>query len=141
MIDGILGGDSQAHITKQLTELVSDVVNRKIPIADLTIKAKLKNNLSQYTVLSEARAGAKWANDHLGKGYAKDDYFLCTINNRGQYIAFDDPSEIEGVTEVGYEQMAQKFIVDKIRPYYEVMGWDSVPIENAIRGISDMEWL
>ena len=141
VIDGILGGDSQAHITKQLTELVSDVVNRKIPIADLTIKAKLKNNLSQYTVLSEARAGAKWANDHLGKGYAKDDYFLCTINNRGQYIAFDDPSEIEGVTEVGYEQMAQKFIVDKIRPYYEVMGWDSVPIENAIRGISDMEWL
>lgn len=141
VIDGILQGQSQKHITDSLQQTIVNVVQRRVPIADLTIKAKLKDNLSKYRVLSEARAGAKWANDNLGKGYKKDDYFLCSLNEHGEYIAFDDPSEIEGIAEIGYEHMARKFIFDKVLPYYEVMGWDYIPLENALRGISASEWL
>ena len=140
VIDGILQGESQESITYCLTKTISDVVGRRVSIADLTIKAKLKDNLSKYKVLSEARAGAKWANDNLGKGYKKDDYFLCSLNTDGEYIAFDDPAEIAGITEIGYEHMARKFIYDKVLPYYEVMGWDYMPLENALRGISG-SWL
>jgi DNA polymerase-2 len=140
VIDGILQGESQEDITDSLRETIVNVVEKKVPIADLTIKAKLKDNLSKYRVLSEARAGAKWANDNLGKGYKKDDYFLCSLNERGEYIAFDDPSEIEGIAEIGYEHMARKYIYDKVLPYYEVMGWDYMPLENALRGLSGF-WL
>lgn len=141
VIDGILSGESQENITNTLRESISDVVNKRVPIADLTIKAKLKDNLSKYSVLSEARAGAKWANDYLGKGYKKDDYFLCALNEEGRYIAFDDPQDIEGITSIGYEYMARKFIYDKVKPYYEVMSWDYIPLENALRGLESAKWL
>tara|TARA_R100001510_G_C7571698_1_gene147862 strand:+ start:20 stop:463 length:444 start_codon:yes stop_codon:yes gene_type:complete len=140
VIDGILQGESQEDITDSLRETIVNVVEKSVPIADLTIKAKLKDNLSKYKVLSEARAGAKWANDNLGKGYKKDDYFLCSLNEHGEYIAFDDPAEIAGITEIGYEHMARKFIYDKVLPYYEVMGWDYMPLENALRGVRGV-WL
>tara|TARA_Y100001972_G_scaffold121617_1_gene165912 strand:+ start:6556 stop:8787 length:2232 start_codon:yes stop_codon:yes gene_type:complete len=140
VIDGILQGKSQEHITDRLTESIVNVVEKRVPVADLTIKAKLKDNLSKYKVLSEARAGAKWANDNLGKGYGKDDYFLCSLNTHGEYIAFDDPTEIAGIAEIGYEHMARKFIYEKVLPYYEVMGWDYIPLENALRGIKGI-WL
>jgi len=87
------------------------------------------------------RAGAHWANVHLGKGYRKDDYFLSTLNDNGDYIAFDDPSEIEGIAQVGYRHLAERFIVEKVRPYFEVMRWDIVRIENALNGLSGMGWL
>ena len=140
VIDGILAHEDESQITSYLTILIQNVVNKKVPVMDLTIKGKLSANLSKYAVLSEARAGAKWANDNLGKGYKKDDYFLASINKYGEYIAFDDPSEIEGITEIGYEHMARKYIFDKVLPYYEVMGWDYIPLENALRGIRG-EWL
>jgi len=141
VIDGILQGQEESDITDKLSNLISQVVKKEIPVSDLTIKGNLKNNLSDYSSLSEARAGAKWANENLGKGYAKGDYFLCTLNDRGEYIAFDDPSEIEGIAEVGYRHMANKFIVEKVIPYYEVMGWNYMPLENALNGVSDVIWL
>ena len=141
VIDGMLQGHNEEDITFQLQNLIEDVVEERIAIADLTIKAKLSNDLHKYTVLSEARAGAKWANDNLGKGYRKDDYFLCTLDDTGKYIAFDDPSEIEGIAKVGYKEMARKFVLDKIIPYYEIMGWDYMPLQNTINGVTKVEWL
>tara|TARA_A100001201_G_scaffold23240_2_gene26431 strand:+ start:24393 stop:26636 length:2244 start_codon:yes stop_codon:yes gene_type:complete len=141
VIDGMLEGKSEADITSQLENLIVNVVEKKIPIEDLTIKAKLSNDLHKYSVLSEARAGAKWANDNLGKGYRKDDYFLCTLDENGDYIAFDKPEEIEGIAKVGHKHIAKKYVLDKVVPYYEVMGWDYMPLENAISGTSNLMWL
>lgn len=141
VIDGILEGKDEAAITKTLADLIERVVSREMSVLDVSMRGKLTSDLSSYAVLSEARAGAKWANDHLGKGYGKDDYFFCTLDERGDYIAFDEPSEIEGVAEVGYSHIAKKFVLDKVMPYYEVMGWDYMPLENALRGIRGMDWL
>ena len=141
VIDAILTDTKEEVITMHLGSLISKVVNGDIPVEELTIKAKLKNDLSNYSVISEARAGAKWANDNLGKGYRKGDYFLCTIDEEGEYIGFDSPDEIEGIAKIGYKQLADKYILSKVLPYYEVMGWDSMPLENKLRGIGDMEWI
>ena len=141
VIDAILTDTKEEVITMHLGSLISKVVNGDIPVEELTIKAKLKNDLSKYSVISEARAGAKWANDNLGKGYRKGDYFLCTIDEEGEYIGFDSPDEIEGIAKIGYKQLADKYILSKVLPYYEVMGWDSMPLENKLRGIGDMEWI
>jgi len=141
VIDNILKGVSERETTDSLANLIEDVVAEKIPVADLTIKAKLSNDLHKYAVLSEARAGAKWANDNLGKGYRKDDYFLCTLDEYGEYIAFDDPSEIQGIAKVGFKELARKFVLEKVIPYYEVMNWDYMPLQNSLNGLSDVVWL
>ena len=141
VIIGILNLDSEQDITKDVESLVRSIVTEEIDVNDLCIKAKLNKNLSEYSTLGEARAGAQWANTHLGKGYRKDDYFLTTLNDKGKYIAFDEPKEIEGIAQIGYAQIAKRFVVDKVRPYYEVMGWDIVSLENALNGLSDMNWL
>ena len=141
VIDAILTDTKEEVITMHLGSLISKIVSGDIPVEDLTIKGKLKNDLSKYSVLSEARAGAKWANDNLGKGYRKGDYFLCTIDEHGNYIGFDSPDEIEGIAKIGYRQLADKYILSKVLPYYEVMGWNSMPLENKLRGIGDMEWI
>ena len=141
VIEGILLDEDSAQITSSLDSLVSNIVDGVIPVDELCIKAKLNKNLSEYRVLGEARAGAQWANTHLGKGYRKDDYFLTTLNEEGEYIAFDDPTEVEGIAQIGYRHLAERFIVDKVKPYYEVMGWDIMRIENALNGISKMDWI
>lgn len=141
VVGGILRKDDSEHIVAGLEDLVRRTVAQEIPVADLCIKAKLSKDLSQYTTLGEARAGAHWANTHLGKGYRKDDYFLTTLDDKGDYIAFDDPSEIEGIAQVGHRHLAERFIVEKVRPYFEVMSWDIMRIENALNGLSDMGWL
>lgn len=141
VVDGILRKEDSERIVAGLEELVRRTVTQEIPVSDLCIKAKLSKNLSDYRVLGEARAGAHWANTHLGKGYRKDDYFLTTLDDKGDYIAFDDPSEIEGIAQVGHRHLAERFIVEKVRPYFEVMGWDIMRIENALNGLSDMGWL
>ena len=105
------------------------------------MKGKLEKSLGQYKVLSEGRAGAAWANEHLGKGYGAGSFFLVTLDSRGKYIAFDDPSEIEGIAEIGYRTLAEKFVVNKVIPYYEVMGWDYQPLHNALNGLSNTGWL
>ena len=141
VIEGILLRGDTAQITSSLESLVSNIVDGVIPVEELCIKAKLKKNLSEYKVLGEARAGAQWANTHLGKGYRRDDYFLTTLNNKGEYIGFDHPREVEGIAQIGYRHLAERFIVDKVRPYYEVMGWNIIGLENALNGISKMTWI
>ena len=59
------------------------------------MKGKLVKDLSKYKVLSGPSAGAGWANEFLGKGYRAGDFFLVTIDEKGKYLAFDDPSEIQ----------------------------------------------
>jgi len=141
VVTGILQHKNETEITSSIENLLRSVVRKEIPIADLCIKAKLSKNLNQYTTLGEARAGAHWANTHLGKGYRKDDYFLTTLDNNGAYIAFDDPSEIEGIAHIGYRHIAERFIYKKVLPYYAVMGWNVITLENALNGSDSMEWL
>jgi len=140
-ITGILEEKTEPQITGVVEGLVSDIISGRIPVRDLCIKAKLNKNLSEYSTLGEARAGAQWANTHLGKGYRKDDYFLTTLNEKGEYIAFDDPSEVEGIAQIGYKHIAERFVFKKVAPYYEVMGWDIVRLENALNGLDGMGWI
>ena len=92
-------------------------------------------------MLGESRRGAAWANRVLGKGYRKGSTFLSTLSIDNEYIAFDDPSEIEGITTIGYKYLAESFIIKKIKPYYEIAKWDTTPLYNALNGVSDLEWL
>ena len=140
-LGAMLSGRPEAAITKNLTSLIDEIVSGGCPIRDVCMKGKLEKSLGQYKVLSEGRAGAAWANEHLGKGYGAGSFFLVTLNSHGKYIAFDDPSEIEGIAEIGYRTLAEKFVVNKVIPYYEVMGWDYQPLHNALNGLSNTGWL
>lgn len=141
VIEGILKEKSEEEITTEVEDLVRKIVRKEIPVSDLCIKAKLSKNLSEYRVLGEARAGAQWANVNLGKGYRKDDYFLTTLDENGAYIAFDDPSEIEGIAQIGYKNIAERFVFSKVEPYYEIMGWDIIKLETALTGSDCLEWI
>jgi len=141
VIESVLRGDDEEEVTEEISLLVESVVNGDIDAEDLCIKGHLKRDLDKYKVLSGPNAGAAWANENLGKGYRKGSYFLSTINDNGKYIAFDKPSEIRGIQTIGYRILAERFIVKKIAPYYEMMGWSLQPIENALNGVSGSFWL
>ena len=104
------------------------------------MKGRLSRDLSKYKTLSGPSAGAAWANEYLGKGYRKDSYFLTTLNDRGEYIAFDKPEEIKGLANIGYKHLLERFVIKKIEPYYELAGWDMQPLRNAIQQVN-MRWL
>ena len=141
VIDGILDGTDQKQITESISSLVDDVVKGKVDPSDLCMKGKLERNLDDYKVLSGSSAGAAWANEFLGKGYRKGSFFKVSIDENGKYIAFDDPSDIEGVVKIGNKILAQRFILNKIEPYYNLAQWDIQPIHNSLEGISGMKWL
>jgi hypothetical protein len=105
------------------------------------MKGKLTKNLEDYSSLSGPSAGAAWANRVLGKGYRKDDHFLCAIGPDGQYMAFDHPDEIEGIAEVGHRVMCERFIVNKIQPYFLAADWDFGPVLRALNGKSRDVWV
>tara|TARA_R110000824_G_scaffold196246_1_gene379378 strand:+ start:8837 stop:11074 length:2238 start_codon:yes stop_codon:yes gene_type:complete len=141
VIDSILCGTEEREVTRMLEDYVNSLVKGELPVEDLLIRGKLNEDLSKYKSLGEARAGAAWANDMLGKGYRKGDYFFCTLNERGEYIAFDDPSEIDGIAKIGYRHLADRFIVRKVEKYYHILGWDMIPISNALEGKTGIGWL
>jgi len=141
VIHSLLTNKPEDVTTEWLGDKIKAVIGGNVDDKDLCIRARLKQNLEDYSVLGEARAGAAWANRVLGKGYSKGSDFLSTIDSNGDYIAFDDPSEIEGISTIGYKQLAEKFLVDKVTPYYHIAGWDAQPLINALNGLSDMEWL
>ena len=60
---------------------------------------------------------------------------------RDRYIAFDDPSDIEDIEEIGNKLLVDRFIIKKILPYYSLAGWNVQPLENAKNGLSDVNWL
>lgn len=141
VIHSLLTNKPEEVTTEWLTDKITAVVNGNVDDKDLCIRARLKQNLEDYSVLGESRAGAAWANRVLGKGYSKGSDFLATIDSNGEYIAFDDPSEIEGISTIGYKQLAEKFLVNKVIPYYHIAGWDAQPLTNALNGLAGMEWL
>ena len=141
VIDGILHDKPEQQVTDELSDLVNNIVKGKVNDIDLCMKGKLTNDLENYKSLSGASAGAQWANRTLGKGYRKDDYFLCAIDPKGNYLAFDDPSEIEGIAEIGYRTMVERFIIEKVKPYYQIAQWNIQPLINAMNGKSDIGWL
>ena len=137
----VLDGQDGFHLSGYLEGMIKAILSGKIPETDLCIQARLSKDLHDYKVLGESRRGAAWANRVLGKGYRKGSSFLSAIDASGEYIAFDDPSDIEGITTIGKEIMIDKFIVDKVRSYFELMMWDIQPLLNARNGISDVGWL
>ena len=64
-----------------------------------------------------------------------------TINDKGKYIAFDNPKEIEGITNIGYKTLVDRFIIKKVSPYYNLAGWDTQPLENAKNGLGQLVWI
>ena len=113
----------------------------ELPLEDLAMKGKLTKDLSDYSVISGPAAGAKWANDYLGKGYRKGDFFKCVLDSDGKYIAFDKAEELPDWVTVGYRHIVQRFVLDKVEPYYTIAGWSMIDIENARDGKSGVEWL
>ena len=141
LIHGILASIEETEMNEILIPIIDKVVRGDIDDADLCMKGKLTRNLSDYKVLSGPSAGAAWANEYLGKGYHDGSFFKVTIDESGNYIAFDDPSEIEGIVKIGYEIMCERFIINKVEPYYKMMGWDMQPLHNALRGLGSLAWL
>jgi DNA polymerase I len=141
VIDGILNGQQENQVTDALVETIENIIEGKVNPLDLCMKGKLSRNLSDYSSISGVAAGAQWANRTLGKGYRAGDYFLVTINPNGQYLAFDDPKDIEGIAEIGYRTMIDRFIIKKVSPYYEVAGWDISSLHRAMNGKSKNVWL
>ena len=141
VIDGILNGHEEQQVTTPLVELIENIIEGKVSPMDLCMKGKLSRNLNQYKSVSGVAAGAQWANRTLGKGYRAGDYFLVTIDPNGNYIAFDDPNEIEGIAKIGYRTMVERFIIKKVLPYYEVAKWDASPLFRAVEGKSKVAWL
>tara|TARA_R100000234_G_C4988735_1_gene174503 strand:- start:475 stop:1407 length:933 start_codon:yes stop_codon:yes gene_type:complete len=136
----ILKGENGEETTDWLEDTVDSIITQKVPPEQICIRGKLEKDLSKYRVLGEARAAANWANETLGKGYRAGSYFNVTLDSDGKYIAFDDPSEIEGFAEIGYHHIARRFIVEKVRNYYSIAGWDFTRVENALEGKRNVEW-
>jgi len=140
-IEGILSGEDEKNVTNRNIKLVTDILDSRVDPKELCMKGKLDKDLSKYKVLSGSSAGAAWANEYLGKGYRKGSFFLVTINDKGQYIAFDKPSDIENVTKIGEKILIERFIIRKIIPYYELASWDAQPIYNAANQIKITQWV
>ena len=140
-ISGILDGESENAVTARNKTLISSIMGGEIDTEKLCMKGKIERDLSKYKVLSGSSAGASWANEFLGKGYRAGSFFLVSINDKGKYIAFDDPKEIEGVTKIGSKILVDRFIIKKISPYYELAGWAMQPLLNAHQGITIDAWI
>ena len=137
----VLSGAGEGYVSGNLQTLIEDVLDGEEPIENLCMKGKLERELHQYKVLSGSSAAAKWANETIGKNYRKGSFFSVALDKSGKYIAFDDPDDLQGVAEIGKRYTAQKFILDKVSPYYEVLGWNKQPLENALNGVSEVSWI
>tara|TARA_R100000458_G_C8274455_1_gene249415 strand:+ start:908 stop:3127 length:2220 start_codon:yes stop_codon:yes gene_type:complete len=136
----ILKGENGEKTTDWLVSTVDRIVSGQVSPDEVCIRGKLEKDLSKYKVLGEARAGAAWANENLGKGYRAGSFFNVTLDENGKYIAFDDASEIEGFAQIGYFHIASRFVVEKVRNYFQIAGWDFNPVENALHGKSKIDW-
>jgi len=141
VIGGILADTPKEKIQENVNNLIVKVIDGETDPLSLCMKGKLTKNISDYKVLSGPSAGASWANEYLGKRYKSGDFFLTTIDESGKYMAFDEPSEIQGKYKIGYKELANRFIVKKIQPYWEMMGWAMQPLYNALDGKGSLRWL
>ena len=143
-IEGLLDGYSPQYISGHLINKIETVLAGQYDWRDLCLRGRLDKDLSKYKVLSESRAAADWANRNLGKGYGAGSSFLVSLDTDGKYIAFDDLEDLKSApfhTEMGFKEIADRFIVKKVEPYYVLMGEDLTVLHNALNGLSKMEWL
>ena len=140
-INMILANREEEEVNEMLIPIIDSIVKEEVSIDDLAMKGKLEKNLSEYKVLSGTSAGAAWANEYLGKGYRKGSYFKVILDDAGRYLAFDNPSDLEGVASVGYKTMCDRFVIRKIQPYYDMMGWSTQSLVNAFMGLGHLSWV
>jgi len=144
VVDGLLDGLSPQYISNHLVKTIEKVMSKEYAWEELCMRGKLDKDLSQYKVLSEARAAADWANRNLGKGYGAGSSFMVSLDEEGKYIAFDDIQELRlspRFTKLGYRHIAERFIVKKVEPYFILMGEDPIVLQNALNGLGSMVWL
>ena len=143
VVEALLDGQTPQHISNHLVKTIDRVINKDYPWQELCMQGRLERDLSDYKVLSEARAGADWANRSLGKHYGKGSSFLVTLDSNENYIAFDDIADLRlasHFTELGYKAIAERFIVRKVEPYFILMGEDPIVLTNALNGLGAMAW-
>jgi len=140
ILRGILDGKEQHEVDEVLCNLITDGINGNMG-EDLLMVGKLKHPLSQYKVLSGASAGAKWAKDVLGKKYEVDEAFLTAVNTRGEFMAFDTIESLNGVAEIDWAEMTERFIVKKACDIYSLVDWNTQSLWNAHRGLGNIQWL
>jgi DNA polymerase elongation subunit (family B) len=140
VLRGILDGRDKTDIDNEISTLVLDGVAGKMS-DDLLMKGKLKKPLSKYVTKSGSSAGADWAYRNLGIEYGVDEPFLTAINKRGEYMAFNKISDLEGVAEIDWAEMTERFIVKKACDIYSLVDWDTQSLINAHRGLSIVQWI
>jgi len=140
-INSILDGADEQSVTGSICDFIHRVVEKEIPLDELKMKGKLKRDLDKYKSISGAAAGAAWANRNIGKEYRGGDYFWCLLDDGGNYIAFDKVEEIPSRVSIGYKVFVERFIIEKIRFYYETISWDMQPLILAMNGRRQAEWL
>ena len=140
-INMILANRAEEEVNDMLIPIINSIVNEEISVDDLAMKGKLEKNLSEYKVLSGPSAAAAWANEYLGKGYRSGSYFKVILDDNGKYLAFDEPSDLDGIALVGYKTMCDRFVLQKLRPYYDMMGWSTQRLLNAYMGLGHLSWV
>jgi DNA polymerase elongation subunit (family B) len=140
-INSILDGASEATVTGNVCDYIHRLVEKEIPIDDLKMKGKLRRDLHKYRSISGSAAAAMWANKNLGKEYRGGDYFWCLLDDSGQYIGFDKVEELPKSVRIGYKVFVERFVIKKLQPYYEITGWDLGPLQLAMNGRKQAEWL
>ena len=140
ILKGILNGTDKDEVDSVLCDLIRSG-NTGEMAEDLIEKGKLKQPLSRYKVLSGASAGAAWAKTHLDVKYEVNEPFMVAVNKKGQFMAFTSLSELDGVAEIDWEALTEKYIVNKACHIYDLVGWDTQPLWNAHRGIGKVEWV
>lgn len=137
----MLDGKNESQLTGELCDYIHSVVDGEVPAQDLAMKGKLRRNLSQYRSISGSASAALWAKNNLGKEYKKGDYFWTLLDESGNYIGGDTVDEIMGKAQIGYRVFAERYILKKVEPLYEIAGWDMHPLQNALDGKAPVEWL
>ena len=137
----MLDGTPESALTGQLCEYITKVVDGEVPAQDLAMKGKLKRNLWQYRTIGGSAAAALWAKENLGKEYKKGDFFWTLFDESGKYIGGDSVDEIMGKATIGYRVFAERYILKKVQPLYEIAGWNMHPLTDALNGRKPTEWL
>ena len=140
-INSMLDGRSQEWVTERVSGIIHDIVEGRTSLEDLKMKGKLKKDLEDYKTIGGAAAAALWANTNLGKEYRKDSYFWVLIDSTGRFIGFDEIAELPQGVQIGYEVMVERYIIEKVKPFYEIAGWNIGPLDDAKRGRKAIEWL
>ena len=143
VLQSMLDGVDEKSITDELCSLIKKYVGEE-DVEDLFMKTTLKRNLWDYTTLSGTSAAADWAFTNLNCEIEKGNDILIALNDRGQYIGFPDMTwlpDVKTKTNLGYRVMVERFVVNKARDLYEVVGWNYQNLYNALEGKEDLVWL